>query len=117
MKQPFNHQKPQIDHNGKAYPSITKMCNTYNIKLETYQRRIKIYHWSVEKALTTPVKKNGGQYCYDHNGRRFKSESLMCQYWGIDRKTYKYRRSKGLRIEESLTQELSQGKALKKPIE
>ena len=65
MKQPFNHEKPQIDHNG----------------------------------------------------RRFKSESLMCQYWGIDRKTYKYRRSKGLSIEESLIQELSQGKALKKPIE
>lgn len=117
MKQPFNHEKPQIDHNGKAYSSITEMCNTYNIKLETYQRRIKVYHWSVEKALTTPVKKNGGQYCYDHNGRRFKSESLMCQYWGIDRKTYKYRRSKGLSIEESLTQKLSPGKALKKPIE
>lgn len=57
MKQPFNHQKPQIDHNGNAYSFITEMCNTYNIKLETYQRRIKVYHWSVEKALTTPVKK------------------------------------------------------------
>lgn len=36
MKQPFNHEKPQIDHNGKAYSSITEMCNTYNIKLETW---------------------------------------------------------------------------------
>ena len=71
----------------------------------------------LKKHLLPQSKKNGGQYCYDHNGRRFKSESLMCQYWGIDRKTYKYRRSKGLSIEESLTQELSQGKALKKPIE
>ena len=82
-----------------------------NIQEESTLYKVnKLYHWCIEKTLTTPVKRNGGQYCYDHNGRRFKSESLMCQYWGIDRKTYKYRHSKGLSIEDSLTQKLTQGK-------
>ena len=113
MKQSFNHNKPQKDHKGIQYASITEMCQAYDIKLETYQRRVNVYHWSTEKALTTPVKKNGGQYCYDHEGKRYKSESLMCQHWGIERKTYKYRRSKGLSVEDSLTQSPSPGKELK----
>ena len=95
-KKPFDHEKPCVDHLENKYPSISEMCKVYEIKPETYNRRITVYKWSVEKALTTPVKKNGGQYCYDHEGTRFKSESLMCQHWGIERKTYAYRRKKGL---------------------
>lgn len=103
MRKMFELEKPCKDHLGNQYPSITEMCKAYKIKPETYNRRIKVYMWSVEKALTTPVKKNGGQYCYDHEGTRFKSESLMCKHWGIERKTYAYRRKKGLSVEEALT--------------
>ena len=79
MKMAFDHSKPCKDHLGKRYPTLSDMCKTYNIKLETFRRRTEVYKWSLEKALTTPVKPNGGQYCYDHNGTRFKSVTLMCE--------------------------------------
>lgn len=103
MKMAFDHSKPCKDHTGKRYPTLSDMCKAYNIKLETFRRRTEVYKWSLEKALTTPVKPNGGQYCYDHNGTRFKSVTLMCEHWGIDRKTYSYRIKQGLSVEEALT--------------
>ena len=89
------------------------MCSEYDINPETYTRRINVYKWDIEKALTTPAKPTGGQYCYDHQGTRFKSESLMCKHWNIDRKTYHYRISKGLSVEKALTCKSSQGKKFK----
>ena len=113
MSTNFEHEKPCTDHTGKKYSSITEMCNAYGIKPETYSRRINTYKWSVQKALTTPVKPNGGQYCYDHEGTRFKSESLMCKHWGINRKTYRYRRNNGLSVEEALTSKPTPGQKYK----
>lgn len=114
LKKSFNHEKPCKDHLGNCYPSISAMCSVYKIKPETFVRRIREYKWDVEKALTTPVKKNGGQYCYDHEGTRFKSESLMCEYWGVQRKTYIYRRKQGLSVEEALTKKPEPGKQYSK---
>lgn len=114
MRKMFELEKPCKDHLGNQYPSITEMCKAYKIKPETYNRRIKVYMWSVEKALTTPVKKNGGQYCYDHEGTRFKSESLMCQHWGIERKTYAYRRKKDSLLKRRLLISLSQERHIAK---
>ena len=111
-KQGYNHKKPCKDHLGKRYSSLSEMCKAYDIKVDTFQRRINVYEWTIEAALTTPVKANGGQYCYDHQGRRFKSEALMCRHWGTNRKTYRYRIQQGLTVEEALTREAHPGKLL-----
>jgi len=111
-KQGYNHKKPCKDHLGKRYSSLSEMCKAYDIKVDTFQRRINVYEWTIEDALTTPVKANGGQYCYDHQGRRFKSEALMCRHWGTNRKTYRYRIQQGLTVEEALTREAHPGKLL-----
>ena len=58
---------------------------------------------SVEEALTHPVKPNGGQACSDHEGTRFRSWSLMCEYWHIDRKLFEYRISHGWSLEDAIT--------------
>ena len=96
--------KECVDHTGATYPSIKEMCSHLGIQPETYTRRINVYHMSVEQALTTPVKPNGGQECRDHQGTRFKSLSLMCEHWHIDRKLFKYRIAHGWSLEDALTQ-------------
>ena len=113
-RKPFHHEKKCKDHLGNEYSSIKDMCAVYSIKPCTYTRRIKVYGWSIEKALTTPVKHNGGKYCYDHEGRRFKSEKLMCEYWNIERKTFRYRIEHGLSTEEALTRSAYPGLKLNK---
>lgn len=44
------------DHLGNKYPIISKMCESYNIPIYTYENRIG-NSWSLEKALTTPLKR------------------------------------------------------------
>lgn len=99
----IDHRKPCQDHYGNHYDSIKELAIAFNINPETLSRRLKVFGWSTEKALTTPVKKNGGQLCSDHTGRKFRSVTQMCEYWHIERKTYTYRVSHGMSIEEALT--------------
>ena len=46
------------DHLGNKYPTISKMCESYNIPVATYESRIG-NSWSLEKALTTPLRRTG----------------------------------------------------------
>ena len=82
---------------------IKDMCAFWNIKYETFSRRIKVYNMSLEEALTKPVKHNGGIVCYDHLGEKYYSVTSMCEHWGIARKLYEYRISHGWSQEKALT--------------
>ena len=95
--------KPCSDHEGNIYPSLKAMCLHWNIRTETFSRRIKVYGMSLEEALTKPVKTNGGIICYDHNGDKYYSETSMCGHWGILRKVYEYRINHGWTQEQALT--------------
>lgn len=99
----IDHRIPCTDHLGHKYTSIKEMCKQYNIHPEAFSRRIKVYGWSIEKALTTPVKPNGGLKCTDHTGKRFKSITKMCKYHNIERKVFEYRISHGWSLEDALT--------------
>ena len=99
----IQHDKPCKDHCGRKYKNIKSMCEAWNIEPETYSRRIKVYNMSVEEALTRPVKHNGGIVCYDHQGRRFRSRTFMCNHWHIDRELFEYRISHGWSLEDALT--------------
>lgn len=48
-----------IEYNGEVH-TISEWSNIIGIKMQTLWRRLKS-GWSIEKALTTPLKKN--QYC------------------------------------------------------
>lgn len=95
--------KKPCEFQGVRYNSITEMCDAFGILPETYNRRLKVYGWSMEKALTTPAKKNGGVAYYDHKGTRFKSFSKMCEAYGKSRKTVKYRLDNNWNLERALT--------------
>ena len=99
----ISHDKPCSDHLGNIYGNIKSMCAYWNIKPETYTRRINVYNMSIEDALTKPVKPNGGLRCSDHNGRTFRSVTSMCKYWNINRKLFEYRIAHGFSVEDALT--------------
>ena len=45
------------DHNGKRFKSYSDMARYYNIDRQTLDRRLNTGGWSMEKALTTPIRK------------------------------------------------------------
>lgn len=45
-----------VDHTGKRYGSIAEMCGSYKIQPQTYRTRRLTLGWTVEEALTTPVR-------------------------------------------------------------
>lgn len=108
----IDHRKPCTDHLGNHFDSLGELASTYNMEPGTLSRRLNIYGWPMEKALTTPVKKNGGETCYDHTGKKFRSITKMCEHWKIQRKTYAFRRNQGMSIEEALTKPLRTKKEL-----
>ena len=97
------HDKPCKDHQGNEYPNIKAMCERWGIQPATFSRRLKVYGLTLEEALTRQVKPNGGQRCNDHMGKRFRSRSMMCRYWNIDRKLFEYRIGQGWSLEDALS--------------
>lgn len=75
--------KECTDHTGATYPSIKEMCARWSIQPETYTRRVKVYHMSVEAALTTPVKPNGGQSSAAIIREHASGAALLCVNTGI----------------------------------
>lgn len=46
------------DHLGNEFKSIKDMCEFHHIPSKIYDNRVNRQHWSMEKALTTPLKVN-----------------------------------------------------------
>lgn len=46
------------DHLGNEFKSIKEMCEFHHIPLKIYDNRVNRHHWSMEKALTTPLRVN-----------------------------------------------------------
>lgn len=88
------------DHLGNNYPSETLMVKHYKIPLSTYRERIK-KGWSMQKALTTPVKPvyQSHKDCF---GQSYESMVKMTKAYHVHRKTFMNRINAG----ESLSQAL-----------
>lgn len=99
----YKPEKQCCDHTGRYFASKKEMCEFWNIMPETFNRRIKYYGYSLEEALTIPVRNNSNKVCYDHQGNRFRSKSLLCSHWNIDRKLFDYRLLHGWSLEDALT--------------
>lgn len=46
------------DHLGNEFESIKDMCEFHHIPSKIYDNRVNRLHWSMEKALTTPLRVN-----------------------------------------------------------
>ncbi len=46
------------DHLGNEFKSIKEMCEFHHIPSKIYDNRVNRHHWSMEKALTTPLRVN-----------------------------------------------------------
>lgn len=46
------------DHLGNEFKSIKDMCEFHHISSKIYDNRVNRHHWSMEKALTTPLRVN-----------------------------------------------------------
>lgn len=44
------------DHKNNKYSSMTEMAKAYGLTQECLSRRLKVYQWDLERALTTPTK-------------------------------------------------------------
>ena len=81
--------------------SQREMCRAYGIDRATYRKR-KTKGLTIEKCLTTPVKKMEKE-ATDHVGNKYTSIKEMCTHYGIKYYTYLKRINKGLSTEEALT--------------
>lgn len=50
---------PAVDHLGNRYVSLRAMAAAYGIKYNPFLARINLLGWSLEEALTTPVRRRG----------------------------------------------------------
>lgn len=90
------------DHLGNCYKTTSDMCKHYSIGQPLFLYRVNTLHWSIEKALMTPIKGQEGSVV-DHLGNKFSSEREMGEYYGIAYGTFTARRRKGWSIEKILT--------------
>lgn len=97
-------QYSTMDHLGKVYESLSDMCRHYRIDIEALRTRL-LSGWTLEKALTYPVKDvdTEARKSEDHLGNRYNSITSMCKSYGLGIDTYKYRIKKGWTVEKALT--------------
>ena len=50
---------PAVDHLGNRYASLRAMADAYGVKYNPFLARINLLGWSLEEALTTPVRPRG----------------------------------------------------------
>ena len=55
------------DHTGVWHRSIKAMAKAWGMPYHTVLRRLHIYHWSVKKALTTPINSRMIRICKRKN--------------------------------------------------
>lgn len=92
------------DHLGNEYTSVKDMCKAYNIDKGTFITRINRMCWTLEEALTTPVKEKHRGKVTDHLGREYKSKKDMCREYNISYKAYQDRiLNREMSLEDVLT--------------
>lgn len=98
--------RQMIDHLGNVFPTFTGMCAYYGMKINTVRRRLR-EGWSLKNALTESTRAHTHgklQDVYDHLGNCYESERDMCNHYGINVGTYRYRvRVAQMSIDDALT--------------
>lgn len=101
----MENEKQRTDHKGTVYSSRAEMLKVYGIKTTTFKTRLK-FGWSLEKALTTPVKKY--EPITDHKGIVYESEKAMANAYGLHVSALRTRLKNGWSLKDALTKDTRQ---------
>lgn len=98
--------KPQTDHLGNKFASISAMARYWRISPSTLQRRLTDMQLPVKEALTlTEAECKALQnQCFDHLGNKYPSKNAMCNAYHIDRQIFFGRQALGWSLERCLTE-------------
>ena len=99
------------DPKGREFYSWTDLAKTWGIDRHTLLMRITCYHWSLEKAVTTPPRRKCRKLT-DHEGREFASLTQFCKFWGVAKRTARKRLALGMEMKDVL-KDSSRMKALR----
>lgn len=73
-----------ITFKGKQYPSLTSLCVVYGIPAANVYTRLSS-GWSLDRALTTPLKKSGKNHGFSFRGKKYATVAECLRFWGIER--------------------------------
>jgi len=90
------------DHLKNRYSSLENMCKAYGIAREAFMSRIN-NGWSLEDALTTPIRSKSKFESIDHTGKEYNSLDEMCKHYNISKATLYARLNRGMSLEDALT--------------
>lgn len=98
----YKGKKAIVDHLGVEYSCLSEMLNKYGITLKAYKRR-RENGWSLEKNLTTPIKKAPvATECIDLDGKVYPSMNALCKEYGVSHASLLYHIRRGKTISEAL---------------
>ena len=91
-------QELMVEYNGKFYSGYLSIAKDVGINYSVMYR-------SLADGITIDeiIKKYKPRRIKDHQGNYFDTTKDMLEYWGIPRRVYNKRLSKGLSLEEALT--------------
>ena len=92
------------DHKGQQFDSVQAMCRHYGVPQGTFSYRHYTRGHSLEDSLTrTFVSGRTPKYGNtDHTGRKHKTFSAMCDYWGWDHRVVWARMQRGASLRDAL---------------
>lgn len=99
----------EFDFEGKHFNSMSDLCAEYHIKYNTFMKRQR-KGWSLNDCVygkpkkvkeSKPSKVKG----FDYNGKHFKNNVELCEYYKIDYFAFTRRRKRGLSIEECMKED------------
>lgn len=71
-----------IVFNGKTYQSTMELCLEYKIPLQILNNRLNL-EWSLEKALTTPIRNRDTNEKYEYRGNVYTSKRKLAEAEGF----------------------------------
>lgn len=96
-----------VDYQGNHFDSLKGMAKAYGLTYQQFRNRYFLCNWSLEKALTTPLRRCQSHKYYneyiDHLGNKYKTLTSMLNTYNISMGLYVYRRMRGWSIERILT--------------
>lgn len=96
-------RQPVQDHLGTWFPSVLAMARHWGIRYQALYHRYRISGWSLERALTVPVRSAQDHTVQDHTGAKFPSVAEMVAHWGIKYATFRQRIRLHWSLEKALT--------------
>lgn len=101
-----NNGEEYIDHLGNSFKSLSTMARYYGMGSNALRPRL-LAGMPLEEALTKPIRKTKRGVTYkDHLGNEYASFNSLARYYGINRTTLKQRLSKGMTLEQALTEKV-----------